>query len=96
MDKYAKTSLDPDAKPCIRNKSMISHLPSQKISFRNEFFRLTRDTLHNLNIYQVGHNAERHIQRKRSLTNSHMKSIQWHDFDRVLMEASIKKKERNI
>ena len=70
MDKYAKSSLDPNAKPCIRNKSMIPHLPSQKVSFRNDFFRLTRNTLHNLNIYRVGHNAERHIQRKRSFNLS--------------------------
>ena len=46
MDVFAKKALEPNAKPCIRNKRMIPHLPAQKISFRNDFFRLTRNTIH--------------------------------------------------
>lgn len=79
MDKSANQALEPDSKPSIRHKTIIPNLPAQQISFHNNYFRLTRDTLQNLNRYNIGHRAESYIQRKRSLSESQMQSIAWNE-----------------
>ena len=92
MDQYAKNALEPNSKPTIRNKQMIPHLPAQQISLYSQFHRLTRHTLSNLHRYKIGHKAEKFIQHKRAFSQNQMNSILWHDFNRVLQEASITKR----
>ena len=96
MDKFAKEALQPNSKPSIRHKQMIPHLPEQKISFHNNHHRLTRETLKNLNRYNVGHQAESYIQRRRGITNEQMKMINWSDIERVIGETSVTKRTQYI
>ena len=96
MDKYAKRALDDNSKPQIRHNNMIPHLTIQRISFRNSFYRLTRDTLLHLNRYKAGLQVETYIMKKHDLTPHQMQNIQWNDIDNVFRGASIAKRTQFI
>lgn len=96
MDKYAKKLLEENSKPQIRYNNMIPHLPCQKISFRNNFYRLTRDTFLSLNRYKVWLQVEHYIRKKHDLSAQHMQKLQWNGIDNVIRGISIAKRTQFI
>ena len=76
-DKFVTKYFNDSLCDCARHQLLIPHYPSQKLSIRNHFTRITSSYRSNIHRYKVGHEAEEQCAKTWKISPTSLCKIDW-------------------